>query len=180
MSKSYSNRCPQADEDHLVALNSDGPAGRSSSGVHCRARSRQFNRGRSAHGEGGSESRVGASWREAPAADVGEIAARAAKELWRLWPDIVSAGINSFREEVSVDMEAFPRLVCGRAWAMVGTFFVGEISHRELSSAMEGSVCCASCLRSVRYYVETCPWKGFAYVLLYVCTGSLCSGVPSF
>lgn len=31
---------------------------------------------------------------------VGEPSARAAKELWRMWPEIVSSGRNVFREEV--------------------------------------------------------------------------------
>lgn len=116
-STSYSGACPPEDRQ-FIAVNSDAPqadrggggGGGNSNGnsADCRGRSRQFETGRggvqAVNGSPGSipggGSSAGAASRDGPAAIIGERAARAAKELWSLWPEIVLSGISSFQEEV--------------------------------------------------------------------------------
>lgn len=111
-STSYSGACSPEDRQ-FIAVNSDAPqadrgGGGNGNSADCRGRSRQFGTGRGGvHAVNGSPGSIpggggsaGAASGEGPAAIIGERAARAAKELWSLWPDIVFNGINSFQEEV--------------------------------------------------------------------------------
>ncbi|CAM9190743.1 unnamed protein product, partial [Sphacelaria rigidula] len=113
-STSYSGACSPEDRQ-FIAVNSDAPqadrgGGGNGNSADCRGRSRQFGTGRGGvHAVNGSPGSIpggggsaGAASGEGPAAIIGERAARAAKELWSLWPDIVFNGINSFQEEVNV------------------------------------------------------------------------------
>lgn len=42
----------------------------------------------------------GAGWAQSGAVAVGARSARAARELWSVWPEVVASGMNQFREEV--------------------------------------------------------------------------------
>lgn len=104
----YPSACSQ-DSSQLIAPSSDrahadcgdGGGGDSKKNNECTGGYRQVGTGRSMHMKGSPESPIaGPTLRDSPAAIVGESAARAAKELWRLWPEVVSAGINTFQEEV--------------------------------------------------------------------------------